>query len=216
MGDSLMGYPNITRFRENQVKEYSNFLSDKLFLEFGVFQGNSLLEYYSAYNQSNIQPMFYGFDAFKGLPEEKLDSHSPWKTGDFDLGGHINPALLNKDGIELVVGWFNETLNDETAKKFGDKKAGLVHIDCDIYTSTLEVLEFLVKHKLLVDGTLVVYDDWGAWKQALLTEDRAYDLAEGRAHKEICEKYNLNFEFVHTECGDPEYYYITTFKYIEK
>ena len=98
---------------------------------------------------------------------------------------------------------------------FDGKKVGLVHIDCDTYTSTLQVLEFLVSHNLLVDGTILVYDDWGAWKQACLTKENEYDIAEGRAHKEIAEKYNLNFEFVGTECIDPEYYYVTTFRYTE-
>lgn len=211
-----MVYQNLTEFRKKQVTEYSDFLSDKLFLEFGVFKGNSLLEYYSAYNQNNIKPMFFGFDAFLGLPEEKLDPLTPWATGDFNLDGNINPDLLNKDGIELVVGWFSDTLNDETAKKFGNKKAGLVHIDCDIYTSTLEVLEFLVKHNLLVDGTLIVYDDWGAWKQSKLSEDQEFNVAEARAHVEICSKYDLKFDFVHKEVVDPLYYEVTTFKYVEK
>lgn len=211
--DCNMTYSNLTQFRKNQVRENKQFLDGKLFLEFGVFKGNSILEYYSAYLENNINPVFFGFDAFQGLPEEKLDPHTPWKTGDFNLSGVINPELLNKDGLEIVPGWFSDTLNDQTKNKFGNKKAGLVHIDCDIYTSTLEVLEFLATNNLLVDGTLIVYDDWGAWKQAQLQESQEYDVAEGRAHKEICKKYNLNFEFLHTECVDPEYYYVTTFRY---
>lgn len=211
-----MTYDNLKKFRQKQIKENKNFLSDKLFLEFGVFQGNSLLEYYSAYKENNIEPFFFGFDSFMGLPVEKIDTLSPWKSGDFNLNGHINPELLNKDGLEIIPGWFNDTLNDQTKDKFGDKKAGLIHIDCDIYTSTLEVLEFLIINDLFVDGTFVVYDDWGAWKQAKLQETQEYDVAEGRAHKEICNKYNIDFEFVHTECVDPEYYYVTTFRYNKK
>ena len=208
-----MKYQKATEFRKKQVEENKDFLSNKLFLEFGVFRGNSILEYYSAYQESGITPSFFGFDAFKGLPEEKLDQHSPWKTGDFNLNGHINPELLNKEGMEIIPGWFNETLNADTKKKFKRKKAGLIHVDCDIYTSTLEVLEFLVTNNILADGALIVYDDWGAWKQAYLTEDNAYDVAEGRAHKEIAEKYGLKFELVNTVCFDPQYYYVTTFKY---
>lgn len=211
--DCNMTYHNLTEFRKKQVNQNKEFLSKKLFLEFGVFKGNSILEYYSAYQENEIDPFFFGFDAFQGLPEENLDPHTPWKTGDFNLDGVINPNLLNKDGMEIIPGWFNQTLNKSTLKKFKNKKAGLVHIDCDIYTSTIEVLEFLVTNDLFVDGTLVVYDDWGAWKQAQLQENQEYDVAEGRAHKEICEKYGLNFEFVHTECVDPEYYYVTTFRY---
>ena len=208
-----MSYENLTLFRKRQVKENKDFLKNKLFLEFGVFRGNSILEYYSAYLENDINPIYFGFDAFEGLPEEKFDQYTPWKTGDFNLDGNINPELLNKNGMEIVKGWFNETLNEKTLTKFGKKKAGLVHIDCDIYTSTLEVLEFLVVNDLLVDGTIIVYDDWGAWKQARLTENNEYDLAEGRAHKEISDKYGLNFEFIQTEIIDPEYYFVTSFKY---
>ena len=211
--DCNMTYHNLTEFRKNQVKENKEFLSNKLFLEFGVFKGNSILEYYSAYQENKIEQFFFGFDAFKGLPEENLDPHTPWKTGDFNLDGVINPELINKNGLEIVPGWFSDTLNCKTLEKFGGKKAGLIHIDCDIYTSTLQVLEFIVENELLVDGTLIVYDDWGAWKQAQLKETQEYDIAEGRAHKEICEKYGLDFEFVNTECIDPEYYYVTTFRY---
>jgi hypothetical protein len=199
--------------RKKQVEDNKDFLKDKLFLEFGVFMGHSILNYYASYLENNIEPNFFGFDSFEGLPEEKLDPHSPWYTGQFDVGGNINPELLNKNGLQIIKGWFTDTLNDDTLKKFNNKKAGLVHIDCDIYTSTLEVLEFLVKNKLLVDGTIIVYDDWGAWKQSGLEEKDEYNIAEGRAHREICEKYNLKFERVHTEIIDPSYYFIATFKY---
>lgn len=199
--------------RSKQVKENKDFLKDKLFLEFGVFMGHSMLNYYNIYLENNIEPNFFGFDAFEGLPEERMDPHSPWNTGDFNLNGNINPELLNKDGMQIIKGWFSDTLNDDTIQKFAGQKAGLVHVDCDIYTSTLEVLEFLVKNDLLVDGTIIVYDDWGAWKQSGLQEQDEYNIAEGRAHKEICEKYNLKFERLYTATIDPEYYYITTFKY---
>ena len=206
-------YPNLTEFRERQIKENKTFLKGKLFLEFGVFKGASLLMYHSAYKDNKIKPYFFGFDAFKGLPEEKEDKYSPWHTGQFNLDGVINPELLDKEGVEIIPGWFRDTLNDETVKKFGKKKAGFVHVDCDIYSSTVEVLEFLVTNDLLADGALIVYDDWGAWKNAHLPEGSEYLIAEGRAHKEIAEKYDLDFEFVHTEVIDPAYYYITTFRY---
>lgn len=200
-------------FRKKQIEENKEFLKDKIFIEFGVYQGHSILQYYSYYLQNDIEPDFYGFDSFEGLPEEKLDPHSPWHTGQFNLDGQINPELLNKKGINIIKGWFGETLNDEFLNKIQNKKIGLIHIDCDIYSSTLEVLEFLVKNKLLSDGTLLVYDDWGAWKQVELDEKDEYNIAEGRAHKEICDKYDLKFERVGTEIIDPNYYFITTFKY---
>ena len=37
-------------------------------------------------------------------------------------------------------------------------KAGIVHIDVDVYSSTLEVLEFI--KPLMVLGTVLLFDDW--------------------------------------------------------
>ena len=37
-------------------------------------------------------------------------------------------------------------------------KVGLVHIDVDLYSSTVEVLEFV--KPLLVKGSVLVFDDW--------------------------------------------------------
>jgi hypothetical protein len=36
----------------------------------------------------------------------------------------------------------------------------LVHIDCDLYASTLDAFKFLLKNKLIVKGTLVAYDEF--------------------------------------------------------
>jgi len=208
-----MTHPHLTEFRRKQVRENKDFLSDKLFLEFGIFEGHSILEYYNAYVENEIQPFFFGFDSFQGLPEEKVDQYSPWTIGEFSTHGFVNIKLLNKDGLHLIPGWFHETLNQETFKKFNGKKVGLVHIDCDTYTSTLEVLEFLIQYDLMTDGTLIVYDDWGAWKIANLDESQKFDVSEAKAHKEICEKYNLTFELVSTEVIDPASHYVTTFRY---
>jgi hypothetical protein len=214
MFDEKRMLDTIHKQRREVINNNSQFLNDKLYLEFGTCHGGSMLEYYSLYKENNIQNnTFYGFDSFKGLPVENNDPLTVWKEGEFSTGGHINPGLLNKSDMIIMDGWFCDTLNDNTAKMFYDKKAGLIHIDCDIYTSTIEVLEFIVKYNLLTIGTIIVYDDWGAWRQAGLTEDRQYDIAEGRAHREICEKYNLNFELVNKVVPVDEFYEIATFIY---
>ena len=59
-------------FRNKLVTDNRDFLQDKLFLEFGVMQGHSLVDFRSAYMSNDINAEFYGFDSFEGLPEEKL------------------------------------------------------------------------------------------------------------------------------------------------
>jgi len=205
----------IHKQRYDVVQHNVDFLNNKLYLEFGTHHGASMLEYYSLYKEFDIKSFFYGFDSFQGLPPEPTDtlSHKVWEPGDFSTNSNINPELLNKPGLKIVDGWFCDTLTDDIAKEFGDSKIGLLHIDCDIYTSTMQVLEFIVKNKLLVDGSIVVYDDWGGWRQAGLTEDQQYDIGEGRAHREICEKYNLNFELINKVVPATDFYEIATFIY---
>ena len=37
-------------------------------------------------------------------------------------------------------------------------KVGMVHIDVDLYSSTMQILEFI--KPLIVVGTVIVFDDW--------------------------------------------------------
>jgi len=200
-------------FRSMLVSNYVDFLQDKLFLEFGVADGASILDFYNLYKSNKIKSDFFGFDAFLGLPEEKLDKHSPWRTGQFSEKGKIHPSISAISEINIVNGWFSDTLNESSLTRFGDKKIGIVHIDCDIYSSTVEVLDFIVNNDLLCDGSILVYDDWGAYRASGLSEEYEYKVAEARAHKEMVEKYNLTFEMVHKEIIDPKCYIMTVFRY---
>jgi len=207
------------QFRNELVSTNKDFLHDKLFLEFGVMRGNSIIDFYNAYNMNIIPGYFFGFDSFEGIPEEIHDQHSPWdagRAGRFSCNGNIHPQLLDNPNINIVNGWFSDTLNDSIIPKFNNKKIGIAHIDCDIYTSTLEVLEFIIQYDLLCDGSILLYDDWGAYRQAGLSEDYEYKVAEARAHKEIVEKYNLDFELVHKEVLNADWYIMSVFKYNKK
>jgi Methyltransferase domain len=120
------------------------------FLEFGVFEGESLQTWCSL----NVDPgsRFFGFDSFEGLPET-------WNTrrpkGAFDLGGR--PPVVEDPRAELVVGWFQKTLPDFVADFVGHHPL-VVHIDCDLYSSALFCLSSL--NGLMPPGTTVVFDEF--------------------------------------------------------
>lgn len=42
------------------------------------------------------------------------------------------------------------------------KKAAVVHIDCDLYSSARDVLQFVEPH--LVEGSLILFDDWFCYR----------------------------------------------------
>lgn len=209
-------YKNIkSKIREEVVSKNKDFLQDKMFLEFGVHSGTSLLEFYSFYDKYKLKKNFFGFDSFVGLPEEKYDLNSPWKTGKFSCNGKINPELLNKEDITIVDGWFSDTLhdNDYLIEKLAGKKTGILHIDCDIYSSTIEVYEFMLQNNLLCEGSIIIYDDWGSY---LMKNLNKFENGESKAHLDIQKKYNINFELVSEIVLDPTFYVIAIYKYLGK
>lgn len=204
-------YKNIkSQLRENLVYKNKNFLQDKLFMEFGVNEGTSLLEFYNLYTKHGVSKNFFGFDSFVGLPKESVDVNSPWKTGKFSCNGKINPELLNKDDITIYGGWFSNTLfgNNDLQNKTRNKKIG-IHIDCDIYTSTTQVLDFLLTNNLLCDGSILIYDDWGSF---LMNGMNEYENGQSKAHVDIEKKHNIKFKHIEKIVVDPQFYIINVYK----
>jgi hypothetical protein len=146
-----MSYDNIHRsYRDKLIKEHRDVLDGTVFLEFGVCHGGSMLMWYDLYERNNLDRNFVGFDSFQGLPEETIDKNTIWHKGQFNTRGIINPDLKKED-IRLVQGFYDESLTDKLAATLD--KVGLVHIDCDTYSSTKTVWEWLIKHDLLVEGS---------------------------------------------------------------
>jgi hypothetical protein len=52
-------------------------------------------------------------------------------------------------------------LNESVKNKY-NIKASIVHIDCDLYSSTKEVLNFL--ENIVFPGTILIFDDWDYFK----------------------------------------------------
>ena len=74
---------------------------------------------------------------------------------------------LKKKGVDLgrvttVKGWFNASLTDENAKKFHINKVAAAWIDCDLYESTVPVLDFLTPR--ISVGTVLLFDDWRCFR----------------------------------------------------
>jgi len=161
------------------------------YFEFGVYSGttfasayHSIMEAYRAsftpsqwntdidcQDRSNLwkKMRFFAFDSFQGLPKPTgIDRHSSdFSEGKFsnsmeNFKNYIHSERVPSERVEIVPGWFHETLNQETINKCGMKKASIVHIDCDLYESTKLVLEFI--GPLLVDGAIIIFDDWFNFK----------------------------------------------------
>lgn len=103
------------------------------YVEFGVWKGDSLNYFVKRF--SNESSTFIGLDTFEGLPEK----WNRFQEGAFDTGGKVPD--INDKRVKFIKGLFQNTsenlLNHLQSIKI---KNLLVHMDADLYTSTLYVL----------------------------------------------------------------------------
>ena len=64
------------------------------------------------------------------------------------------PVLHN---VRLIAGLFQESLPRFKQEILGDQPISLLHIDCDIYSSTKTILSGLGTN--IVEGTIILFDD---------------------------------------------------------
>ncbi len=99
----------------------------------------------------------HGFDAFEGLPEDWGDQ----AAGLYTTHGELPEVPAN---VELHPGWFEHTLPPWAQR--ADSLLRLVHVDCDLYTSTHTALQALKGR--LAPGTVLVFDEYlcnPGWEQ---------------------------------------------------
>jgi O-methyltransferase len=151
------------------------------YLEFGVYVGTSLLCMHRASKALGFESLrLFGFDSFQGLPEvTATEAPGVWQPGWYRAEYSLVRDHLTRNGIDwdrttLVPGWFDETLIPGLAQQLGIKKAGIIMIDCDIYSAALTALAFCAP--LIRDRAVVFFDDWGPGGLAAkgLGESRAF------------------------------------------
>lgn len=167
--------------------EYACTLIDKRLthaLEFGVYTGDSI-----RIMRDHLPPTVevFGFDSFHGLPEDWRDPHGRiagvCTAGFFSTGG----VAPNVGGVTFYSGLFEDTIPKYKAEH-PTQPIGLLHVDCDLYSSTRSVLSG-VGH-LLVPGSIVLFDEW------IYNNDPYYDDHEQRAFYEWVERHDRGFELV--------------------
>jgi hypothetical protein len=107
-----------------------------------------------------------------------------------EVDERLQKEIGKERSFELVEGWFESTLNFETKRRLGLDKVSIAHIDCDFYESAKLALNFLTD--LLVDGSILVFDDWWLYKGHP-------DRGEQRAFREWTEENRIRYsEFFRT------------------
>jgi O-methyltransferase len=148
--------PNAPRFPRRELMW--DYIAQKArgpidYLEFGVHEGYSLFHWMR--NNEDPKSRFFGFDSFEGLPE-RWNKNYP--KGFFDVAGR--EPTSSDARVEFIKGWFQDTLpRFLSSYSSPEQTRRVVHIDCDLYSSTLYCLTKL--DEVLVPGTIVIFDEFG-------------------------------------------------------
>jgi hypothetical protein len=144
-------------------------------LEFGVAAGHSITVLAKAARGRRVD----GFDSFEGLPEDWAGHRE--RRGAFSQHGVPPKVPAN---VRLHKGWFKDTIGVWLADH--PERVGFVHVDCDIYSSTRDVL-WSLRERLQV-GTVIVFDEYfnyPNWRQH-----------EARALKEFVAAFGVTYRYL--------------------
>jgi len=121
---------------------------DSLLLEFGVYKGESI----SFFANHLPKRVFYGFDSFAGLKENWTGT-----PGVKDKTFKINESEVSvPKNVELVKGYFQDTLNDFLNKH--RNQISFIHIDSDTFESARYILENVTNR--LAPNTIILFDEF--------------------------------------------------------
>src|SRR5262245_55417515 len=149
------------------------------------------------------------FDSFQGLPDpdHPVDLESTnvksgrWQQGTFtglsaqELGA-LCASAYDQDRLRIIPGWFKDSLPSIPPRT----RFAMVHLDCDLYSSTAEVLEHLFSRRHVAEGAMLFFDDWNCNRSSP-------QMGQRRAWREAVERFGV-------ECSDCGGYGVLSHKFI--
>ena len=127
-----------------------------------------------------------GFDSFQGLPKSTLNAaRLGWGAHKYSVKGQLPTVPPH---VHLHVGWFNDTLPPFLESTRGAGPVAFAHLDADIYTSTITVLDALAARCRLRVGSVLAFDE-------IFGPPRIHE-EELRALQEATAKYGLSWRFI--------------------
>jgi len=141
------------------------------YLEFGVFTGSAMV-FSTKINRkmrwiNESATRFFGFDSFEGFGNVDSEEKHPFYRDDI-FGVNFNKVKKNilkqtkGSEVQLIKGFFSETLDGKTPAEYGIKKARIIFIDCDLKSPALSALNFCAD--LIQEGTILIMDDYFSYK----------------------------------------------------
>jgi hypothetical protein len=118
---------------------------------------------------------FWAFDSFQGFParDSEADEHPVWNAGEMALPLEQFHAICRFRGVPrhaytAVPGFYSATLKESGEPR--PEKIALAYIDCDMYSSTRDVLDFLMPR--LQHGMIIAFDDYFCYSSDRISGER--------------------------------------------
>jgi O-methyltransferase len=155
------------------------------YLEFGVAGGESFVAAWKAISSERARhlamgfdspeyrawkarpPRMFAFDSFEGLPDVPATRQVDYAPGAYghseeEFRSNLRRAALPDEMVFTVRGYYDRSLTPEVKARHGLTQAAMVMVDCDLYESTVPVLDFITD--LVGQGTVIVFHDWFRFK----------------------------------------------------
>lgn len=168
------GHDNRFYLYEYIAKRYDLQSAPMTYLEFGVATGTTI-KWWATTNKNPVSS-FVGFDTFTGLPE----AWAMMPKGGFSTGGKLPD--IDDGRVRFVAGMFQQTLLNEIKPVSAFHGRTVIHLDADLYSSTLFVLMAL--DHLLKPGDILIFDEF-AYVSDEFRAFHDYKTATGRKYKPI-------------------------------
>lgn len=164
------------QFFYNAFKALSFNRIDGDYAEFGCYGGSTFGHAYRESRYHGHPARLWAIDSFQGLPpaRDDKDHHPEWIKGSMAIsidGFHEKCAANNipRADYTVIPGYYEQTLKDPELVS-GLENIALAYIDCDLYSSTRTVLEFLMPR--LKHGMIIAFDDYFCWSATQLSGER--------------------------------------------
>ncbi|MET0181342.1 MAG: TylF/MycF/NovP-related O-methyltransferase [Caulobacterales bacterium] len=145
------------------------------YVEFGFGSGGTFTTVFKECERQRAPLIQWGFDSFEGLPapDGKADDHPNWHEGAFGVGlerarGVIQKAKIPENRYRLVKGFYSDSLKQSSDAR--PSNIALAYVDCDMYSSTKDVLAFLLPR--LKNSMIVAFDDYFCPSEASVSGER--------------------------------------------
>jgi O-methyltransferase len=148
--------------RAFQVLVYNGIEGD--YAEFGCWGARTFTLAWGAARLVGHPAHLWAFDSFQGLPAttDTRDDHPGWTPGQMTMSETVFTETCLANGVPrqaftIVPGFYADSLSPDVIGPRPERIC-FAYIDCDLYSSTTEVLRFLAPR--LRHGMVLAFDDY--------------------------------------------------------